>query len=135
MSSLQYKKSSGTGSLRYLCIRQPHHSATLTVMLEIHFLPSSTRAGQSHLLMRLGDLLSDCYEYTAEIYLKKQILSEIIFDYVRNEGELVIGIDGATNLLAKWALNVILYIPQPFFIRYPNADLKRKTTYNVGQKD
>lgn len=71
-----------------------------------------------------GELLDDSYKATMKS----------VIDIITKCNGGVLGVDGATNRLAKSVSNVIVHTPTPFFIEYLRADLKRETTVNVVAK-
>lgn len=56
------------------------------------------------------------------------------FNKIKTEMGGTLGIDGATDNLAKSKSNVILHTPFPIFIEYIKGDLDRETTPNVVSK-
>lgn len=71
-----------------------------------------------------GPLLDKVYE---------ESMSSTI-DYIRESKGATIGIDGATNVMARSICNVILHTPLPMFLEYLVADLRKDTASNVKAK-
>lgn len=69
----------------------------------------------------VGNIHSNYYDQTAES----------AFDYIRNKGAGVLGMDRKTNRLTKSVSYVVFHLPQPCSIDYLKAYLKRKTTRKV----
>ena len=47
---------------------------------------------------------------------------------------VVLGVDGATNVLARSMSNIIAHSPLPWFVEYLKADLKKETSRNLFDK-
>lgn len=71
-----------------------------------------------------GPLLDKVYE---------ESMSSTI-DYIRESKGATIGIDGATNVMARSICNVILHTPLPMFLEYLVADLRKDTSSSVKAK-
>ena len=71
-----------------------------------------------------GELLDRVYD---------EVMSKTL-DKIKSEGGGTMGVDGATDNIAKSKSNVIIHTPFPFFIDYLRGDLGRETTTNVVAK-
>ena len=69
-------------------------------------------------------LLSEIYD-TVQLNMGKELAATTA---------VVLGMDGATNVLCRSMSNVIAHCPSPWFVEYLKADLKKETSRNVFDK-